>query len=175
MNLSDPAVLIAAVAGALALAFLAWALMERRRAGAAEQRAWDLRERYAETEARAKLLEDQAGAQSEFLRVQATQSAGVVAEEMLKRADETFRNRDLLAQQRLEAQLKPVAETLAKFEAQVTAVEKARAEETGGLKQQIQALMEASTASCRPPSAGAPGCRAAGASRRCATCSTPPA
>ena len=146
MNSLDPAVLIAAVAGALALAFLGWALMERRRAGAAEQRAWDLRERYAETEARMKLLEDQAGAQSEFLRIQATQSAGVVAEEMLKRADETFRNRDLLAQQRLEAQLKPVAETLAKFEAQVTAVEKARAEETGGLKQQIAALMEASTA-----------------------------
>src|SRR5438067_1237166 len=45
-----------------------------------------------------------------------------------------------------EAQLKPVAETLAKCEAQVTAVEKARAEETGGLKAQIAALMEASTA-----------------------------
>jgi DNA recombination protein RmuC len=146
MNSLDPAVLIAAVAGALALVFLAWALMERRRAGAAEQRAWDLRERYAESEARMKLLEDQAGAQSEFLRVQATQSAGAVAEEMLKRADETFRNRELLAQQRLEAQLKPVAETLAKFEAQVTAVEKARAEETGGLKQQISLLMTASAA-----------------------------
>jgi DNA recombination protein RmuC len=39
-----------------------------------------------------------------------------------------------------------VAETLAKFEAQVAAVEKTRAEETGGLKAQITALMEASVA-----------------------------
>lgn len=146
MNSLDPSVLIAAVAGALALAFLGWALAERRRAAAAEQRAWDLRERYAETEARMKVFEDQAATQSELLRAQAAQSASAVAEELLKRTDETFRNRELLAQQKLEAQLKPVAESLAKFEAHVTAAEKARAEETGGLKQQIAALMEASTA-----------------------------
>ncbi len=146
MNSLDPSVLIAAVAGALALAFLGWALAERRRAAAAEQRAWDLRDRYAETEARMKVFEDQAATQNELLRAQAAQSASAVAEELLKRTDETFRNRELLAQQKLEAQLKPVAESLAKFEAHVTAAEKARAEETGGLKQQIAALMEASTA-----------------------------
>jgi len=146
MNFSDPFLITTLAVAVLALAFLGWALMERRRAGAAEQRAWDLRERYAETEARMKVFEDQAATQNELLRAQAAQSASAVAEELLKRTDETFRNRELLAQQKLEAQLKPVAESLAKFEAHVTAAEKARAEETGGLKQQIAALMEASTA-----------------------------
>ncbi|MES2033285.1 MAG: DNA recombination protein RmuC [Pseudomonadota bacterium] len=146
MNALDPFLVLAVAAGVLALAMLAWALMERRRAGAAETRNWELRERYADTEARMRLFEDQSAAQGEYLRAQAQQQAGAVAEELLKRTDETFRNRELMAQQRIEAQLKPVAETLAKFEAQVQAVEKVRAEETGGLKQQIQALMEASTA-----------------------------
>src|SRR6201999_4219025 len=36
-------------------------------------------------------------------------------------------------------------ETLARFQEQVAAVEKARAEETGGLKAQIAALMQASS------------------------------
>jgi len=65
---------------------------------------------------------------------------------VMKRADETFHNREQLAQARLEAQLKPVAETLAKFQEQVVAVEKTRAEETGGLKEQINQLMQASSA-----------------------------
>ncbi len=146
MNELDPLLIIALAAGLLALAFLGWALLERRRAGAAEARAWTLREQFIEAETRMRLIEDQAATQSELLRAQAAQSAGAVAEELLKRTDETFRNREQLAQQRLEAQLKPVAETLAKFEAQVQAVEKTRAEETGGLKAQIAQLMEASTA-----------------------------
>ena len=65
---------------------------------------------------------------------------------LLKRTEETFRNRGQLALARLEAQLKPVAETLARFQEQVTAVEKTRAEETGGLKAQIAQLLTASTA-----------------------------
>jgi DNA recombination protein RmuC len=90
--------------------------------------------------------EDARETMAEYLRAQARESAGVVADELVKRADESFRNREQLAQARLEAQLKPVAETLAKFEKQVTDIEKARAEETGGLKQQITALLEASMA-----------------------------
>src|SRR5262249_59114539 len=50
------------------------------------------------------------------------------------------------AHARLEAQLKPGAETLQKFQEQVTAVEKARAEEQGGLKEQIAQLLAASVA-----------------------------
>lgn len=138
--------LVAAACAVLAAAMLAWALMERRRAAAADARAWDLQQRTAEAESRARLFEDQAAAQGEFLKAQAAQSANAVAEELVKRADESFKAREQLTQARLEAQLKPVAETLAKFQEQVTAVEKARAEETGGLKVQITQLLAASTA-----------------------------
>ena len=93
-----------------------------------------------------RLQEDARESMAEYLRAQARESAGAVAEELVKRADESFKNREQLAHARLEAQLKPVADTLAKFEQQVQAIEKNRAEETGGLKQQITALMEASTA-----------------------------
>ena len=133
-------------AGLIAVIALAWALMERHRAAAAETRAWELRERFAETEARLRVAEDQAAAQSEFLRAQAGQQAEAAAEALLKRTDETFRNRELMAQQRLEAQLKPVADTLAQFQQHVAALEKTRTEETGGLKEQLAQLMLASSA-----------------------------
>ncbi len=107
---------------------IAWALKERGRASAAELKS--------------KLLEGQ----GELLRAQVTQSAAGVAEEILRRNEEVVRNREQLAQARMEAQLKPVAESLEKFQAHVTAVEKARAEETGGLKEQIASLLAASTA-----------------------------
>jgi DNA recombination protein RmuC len=133
-------------ASVIAVIALAWALMERRRAAAAETRAWELRERHAETEARMRLFEDQAATSTELLRAQAAQSANTVAEALLKRTDETFRNRELMAPQRMEAQLKPVADTLKLFQEHVAALEKTRAEETGGLKEQLQLLMTASTA-----------------------------
>jgi DNA recombination protein RmuC len=95
---------------------------------------------------RLRLQEENHGHMSEMLRAQAAASAHAVADELVKRADENFRNRDLEARAKLEAQLKPVAETLAKVQEQVAAVEKSRAEETGGLKEQISALMQASVA-----------------------------
>ena len=115
-----------AVVVVAALGALAWALMERGRAGRAEQRAWALNAEAAQDKARIAMLEEQAQAQGEFLRAQATQQASAVADELVKRADEAFKNRELLAQARLEAQLKPVAETLAKVQEQTAAVEKAR-------------------------------------------------
>jgi DNA recombination protein RmuC len=69
-----------------------------------------------------------------------------VAEALVQRATETFQAQERVAQAKLEAQLKPVAETLAKFEAQALAADKARAEETGGLKTQMAALMSATSA-----------------------------
>ena len=132
--------LIVALVGLAAAALaLAWALMERARANRAEARAWALQDGAS----RARLLEEQGAKNSAFIQAEA---ANAIAEQVLKRADETFHNREQLAQARLEAQLKPVAESLAKFQEQVTAVEKSRAEETGGLKQQIAALMTASAA-----------------------------
>ncbi|WP_439478610.1 DNA recombination protein RmuC [Brevundimonas sp.] len=133
-------------ASVVALITLIWALMERRRASAADTQAWELRERYAESEARMRLFEDQAATSTELLRAQARESATSAAEELLKRTDETFRNRELMAQQRMEAQLKPVADTLKLFQEHVAALEKTRNEETGGLKEQLALLMTASTA-----------------------------
>jgi DNA recombination protein RmuC len=141
-SMNDPVLIAAGAAGVFALAFLLVLGLWLRERGQALKLATDL----AGAQERARIQEDSRETMAEYLRAQAQQQASSVAEELLKRTDETFRNRELLAQQRLDAQLKPVAETLAKFEAQVTAVEKARAEETGGLKQQIAALMEASTA-----------------------------
>ena len=120
--------LLGLLAGALAV----WAMAERGRAGRAELKA--------------SMLEAQAAGGAELLKAQAAATAGSVADELVKRAGETFAAQDRLAQAKLEAQLKPVAETLAKFEAQTAAAEKARAEEAGGLKAQIEQLLLASTA-----------------------------
>jgi DNA recombination protein RmuC len=138
MNLD--AILLAVLAALLAaIPALAWALMERGRANRAEARAVILQE----AAARLRVMEEQEAKNAGFLQAQA---AAAIAEQVMKRADETFHNREQLAQARLEAQLKPVAETLAKFQEQVVAVEKTRAEETGGLKEQINQLMQASSA-----------------------------
>lgn len=146
MNFSDPYPILAVVFALVAVALGLWAVTAQRRAAKAEAETWLLNERLAQAEERHRLLEDQSATQIELIKAQAAQSANAIAEQLIKRADENAKSRERLAEARLEAQLKPVAETLAKFEAQVTAVEKARAEETGGLKAQITALLEASTA-----------------------------
>ncbi len=143
MNVSLLAALICALVAAAALA---WGFLERKRAGAADARAFELTGWATAAEARAAMLEQQAGVQAELVKAQAAQSASAVAEALVKQTEETFRNREQLAQARLEAQLKPVAETLAKFQEQVAAVEQKRAEESGGLKAQIAQLLQASAA-----------------------------
>lgn len=143
MNTSLLAALICAL---VAVAAIAWGFLERRRAGAADARAFDLTERATAAEARIRMLEEQASVQAELAKAQAAQSAQSVAEALVKQTEETFRNREQLAQARIEAQLKPVAETLAKFQEQVAAVEQKRAEENGGLKEQIAQLLQASAA-----------------------------
>ena len=131
-----------AAAAVFALAFVAMlVLWLREREGSGKLRA-----ELSHAEERARLQEDARATMSDYLRAQAEQTATATAEALLKRTDETFRNRELLHQERLAAQLKPVAESLAKFEAHVTAVEKTRAEETGGLREQLALLMTASTA-----------------------------
>jgi DNA recombination protein RmuC len=118
------------VFGLLALGAVAWAMAERGRASRAALEA--------------RMLREQATSGAETLKAQAALSANAVAEELVKRATETFAAQDKLVQAKLEAQLKPVAETLEKVQAHVTAAEKARAEEAGGLKAQIERLMIAS-------------------------------
>src|SRR3712207_8594920 len=58
-----------------------------------------------------------------------SQSAASVAEAILKKNEEAITSREQLAQAKIEAQLKPVAETLKQFQEQVAAVEKARRSE----------------------------------------------
>ncbi len=103
---------------------------------------WAMRERL-----RAERLEMLAAHTSpDAVRDQAMLAADAAAEALLRRAEESFVARDRLVQAKLEAQLTPVKDTLAKFEAQVAAAETARAAETGGLKTQIEQLLAASTA-----------------------------
>jgi DNA recombination protein RmuC len=132
------AVLAVVFAGAFAWAFMA---LKRERSQAAGV-ASDL----IRAEERLNAMREGQAAVAETLKAQAAQSAQAVADQMVQRATETFQAQDRLAQARLEAQLKPVAETLGKFEAQVQAMEKARSEDSGGLRAQITALMQASTA-----------------------------
>jgi DNA recombination protein RmuC len=111
-----------AILGILVLAFgagLAWSLRALLRA----------RAELAATQIDLAVAQDRLSAAGEGAPSAAAQAAQLAADEMIKRAAETFR---------------PVGETLAKFQEQVAAVEKARAEDTGGLKAQISALMQAS-------------------------------
>jgi DNA recombination protein RmuC len=130
MNILLLVVALILAAGCVALAV--WAMAERARAEKALLEA--------------RMLREQAASGAESLKAQAAMSANAVAEELVKRATETFAAQDRLVQAKLEAQLKPVADTLEKFQLQVTAAEKTRAEEAGGLKSQIAQLLLASTA-----------------------------
>ncbi|QTC91298.1 DNA recombination protein RmuC [Brevundimonas goettingensis] len=127
--------ILALLAVAFSAAFL-WAFMGWQKAKAA----------LATAESRIELIEDSRVTMGEFLKAQAAQSAQAVADQMVTRATETFQAQDRVARERIEAQLKPVSEQLTKFHEHVTALEKARTEETGGLKEQLSLLMTASTA-----------------------------
>jgi DNA recombination protein RmuC len=108
-----------------ALAAVIWAMTERARAGRAEA---DLA---------------RVGANDQVLKDQANLAAGVVAEALIKRASQAFEAQHAVSQAKLEAQLKPVAETLEKFEKKVAAADEARAREAGGLKAHLEQLLTA--------------------------------
>lgn len=129
-------VTVLSVAAALfGLAFL-WAFTGWQKSKAALTSAQD----------RIDLIEESRVTMADFLRAQAAQSAQAVADQMVTRATETFQAQDRVARERMEAQLKPVADTLKLFQEHVAALEKTRNEETGGLKEQLALLMTASTA-----------------------------
>lgn len=125
------AVLALALGGGFLWAFMGW------------QRT---RGELAAAQARIDLIQESRDTMNEYLKAQAAQSAQAVADQMVNRATETFRAQDLLARERMAAQLKPVADTLTKFQEHVAALEKTRSEETGGLREQLAALMAASSA-----------------------------
>lgn len=145
MNASIPALFTAAIVlVAVAVLMAVLMLRERRRADALQAELSAASIALAREQERVRSVERSKEETADYLRTQAAHSAQAVAEALVARATETFRSQEQLAQTRLEAQLKPVAETLTRFEAQVQAIEKARAEDTGGLKAQIAALMQAS-------------------------------
>lgn len=132
--MNEITIILAVLLGVSAGAFL-WTFVRWQRAAA------DLRT----AEGRIEMMEDERASTAEFLRAQAAQSAEDVAARLVARASETFQAQDRVARERVEAQLKPVAETLAKFREHLDAVEKVRAEDTGGLKEQLALLMQAHT------------------------------
>jgi len=140
--MNDILLIVPAVFAVAALAGLAFALVAL---GRERARAAELDRELARAQERIRLTESHEAQIKAVVRDQAAQSAQAVAEQLVARAAESFKSQELLATARLEAQLKPVADTLTKFQEHVTAAEKARAEETGGLKAQIAALMQAST------------------------------
>lgn len=143
------AIVLAALAllGLMAAGFgLMQANRERRRADSLIEQAREAQDRAIRAEAKAEAAEaaqSQVGTAFKAMSAEALEKA---SNDLLQRAELTFRQRDERANEQLQAQLKPVAETLTKFEAQVQALEKARAEETGGLKEQLGLLMSASAA-----------------------------
>ena len=144
----DQTLVLAGLAATLVVAVFAffWALAERRRANAAQDFAADLDRQLAAAQERSRMLEDAKTVMAEAFAAVSAKTVDQASEAFLKRAEADFAAREQLAHARMETVLKPVAETLAKFEVQVQAIEKARAEETGGLKEQISALMTASVA-----------------------------
>jgi DNA recombination protein RmuC len=90
---------------------------------------WAMAERGRAQRALAELALGRLG--NDAIRGQAAMAANAVTDELIKRAAETLR---------------PMGETLERFETRVSAMEKARAEEAGGLKTQIDQLLAASMA-----------------------------
>jgi DNA recombination protein RmuC len=99
----------------------------------------------ARWEAKVAHLDNTAAHVESAFKAMSAEAVNQASEALLKRAEETFVARDRMVQDRLAAQLKPVAETLAKFEEKVQAIDKARAEESGGVREQIASLLKATT------------------------------
>ena len=95
---------------------------------------------------KSRLLEANGATLAAQARNEAREQAQAIADQLVTRATETFQAQDRLARQRLEDQLKPVADSLGKFQEHVNALEKIRAEDSGGLKVQIAQLLDASVA-----------------------------
>lgn len=106
----------------------------RERLMRAELEAQSLRERMGQSQTDRELMVSQFQALS-------AQTLEQTADALLKRAEANFANRERLSMERMDLTLKPVTETLGRFEAKVNAIEKVRAEETGGLKEQIANLI----------------------------------
>ncbi len=137
--------LVTVVAAILGVAwFIAFAEAKRLRARNEElnDRLLDVSNELSSVRERARNLEDAKSAMGEQFKIVSQQAMQASNEALLKASAE----REKLALERMNGTLKPVAEQLTRFEAQVKAMEEARAKDTGGLTQQISDLLNASNA-----------------------------
>lgn len=67
-----------------------------------------------------------------------------IIEDFSKKAGENQAQYEAISRQRVDAQMQPIAEALDRFQQQVSSLERSRASDQGGLKEQITALMQAS-------------------------------
>jgi DNA recombination protein RmuC len=145
MNILALAAAVAAVlfAGAAALFFMLWS-RERVRADALTTELRSADADLARLEERARGLAETTSHVELAFKTMSAEALAQTSGALLKQAEEAFVARDRLVQARIETTLSPVKETLIKFEEKVQALEARRAEEQGGLKEQIAALMAAS-------------------------------
>ncbi|CAN5873322.1 hypothetical protein BH11PSE1_BH11PSE1_07630 [soil metagenome] len=83
----NSALILAVVALVAAAIGFTWALMERGRANRAEARAWELQD----SASRLRLIEEQGGRNAALIQAEAVTA---IADQVLKRADETFKGRE---------------------------------------------------------------------------------
>jgi DNA recombination protein RmuC len=93
---------------------------------------------------RTRNLEDARTTMSEQFQLVSHEAMQKSTDSLLKRAEESFTARERLALERMDKSLQPVSETLTRFEAQVKAMEEARAIDKGGMTEQITQLLAAS-------------------------------
>ena len=146
MNTLDIVLLVVSALTTLAALgiFVLWS-GERRRADRIDADLAAARTDIVRFEAKVAHLDNTAAHVETAFKAMSAEAVNQASEALLKRAEETFVARDRMVQERLEAQLKPVSETLVRFEEKVQAIDKARAAESGGLKTQIEHLLQATT------------------------------
>jgi DNA recombination protein RmuC len=146
MNTLDLIAVAAAALFAGLAALLGW-LWSRERSEAAVTRSQleTARVNEARWSAQVEHLNNTASHVENAFKAMSGEAMAQASQALLKQAEEAFVARDRLVQDRLASQLKPVAETLARFEEKVQAIDKARAAESGGLKEQIESLLKATT------------------------------
>lgn len=136
-------ILLSVVAAILGAAwFIAFAEAKRLRARNEElnDRLLDVSNELSSVRERARNLEDAKSAMGEQFKIVSQQAMQASNEALLKASAE----REKLALERMNGTLKPVAEQLTRFEAQVKAMEEARSKNSGELEQQIKQLLSAS-------------------------------
>lgn len=126
-------------------AVLGW-MSARRERGRAETMTAELRlasDRAIRAEANAEAAERAKSEMGDAFKALSSEALDRAGDALSRRAEAFFHVRDEAAKAQIAAQLKPVADTLSEFKSKVDTLEAARAEQHGGLKQQLEHLATA--------------------------------